>query len=165
MIRTILCTTACFAVGAAADDDKKKDDKEEKQTGPVKWTATFEPKAAKPGAEVTLKVKAEVEDGWHIYAVNKPTGVSKKTTLKLTLGDKLKADKDWKIPDPVKDVKADEETWHYEGDVTFTRKIKLPESADGPLEAVTVVEFMACNAETCTNPKKFTLKAAVKVEK
>src|SRR5262245_53432006 len=121
MIRTFLCATACFAVSAAIADDKKKDDKEEKQTGPVKWTAVIEPKSAKPGDEVTLKVKAEMEEGWHIYAVNKPTGLSRKTSLKLTLADKLKADKDWKIPDPIRDAKADEETFMYEGDVTFTR--------------------------------------------
>jgi DsbC/DsbD-like thiol-disulfide interchange protein len=168
MFNRSICTLVCLSVGVgsiALADDKKKDEKEEKQSGPVKWSATIEPKSAKPGGEVTLKVKGVIEEGWHIYAVNKPTGLSRKTSLKLTLADKLKADKDWKIPDPVKDEKADEETFKYEGDVVFSRKIKVAESAEGALEASTTVEFMACNAETCLSPKKVTVKTALKVEK
>ena len=167
MTRSILAV-ACLvaATGSfALADDKKKDDKEEKQSGPVKWSATIDPKTVKPGGEVTLKIKGEIEEGWHIYAVNKPTGLSRKTSLKLTVADKLKADKDWKIPDPVKDDTADEETFKYEGDVVFSRKLKVAESAEGALEVATAVEFMACNAETCLSPKKVTVKASLKVEK
>ena len=167
MTRVSLGFAACILTGFSlfavrADDDKKK---EEKQTGPVKWSASFEPKTVKPGGEATLKIKVTIEDGWHIYAVDKPTGLSRKTSLKLAVADKLTADKDWKIPDPVKYEKAEEETFCYMADTTFTKKIKVGESAEGALEATTTVEFMACNDETCLSPKKVPVKAVLKVEK
>ena len=157
------CLLACFGLFALhADDDKKK---EEKQSGPVKWTASFEPKSVKPGGEATLKVKAELEAGWHIYAVDKPTGLSRKTALKLAVAEKLSPDKAWKIPAPVRDEKAEDETYYYDADVTFTRKVKVGESAEGVLEATVTADFMACNEEMCLPPKKVAVKAALKVEK
>ena len=157
------CLLACFSLFALhADDDKKK---EEKQSGPVKWTAAFEPKTVKPGGETTLKVKATLEEGWHIYAVDKPTGFSRKTSLKLDVAAKLSPDKAWKIPAPVRDEKAEDETHYYEGEVVFTRKIKANESAEGVLEATVTADFMACNEEMCLPPKKVAVKAALKVEK
>jgi len=171
MIRSALCVSACFVAAFAAfgddksDEKKKKDASEEKQSGPVIWSAVFEPKSVKPGGEATLKLTAKIETGWHIYAVDKPTGLSKKTSLKLALADKLTADKDWKIPKPTKDEKAEEETHYYEGDTTFTRKIKANDSAEGVLEATATVEFMACNEDMCLPPKKAVVKAALKVQK
>jgi len=157
------CLLAYFGLFALhADDDKKK---EEKQSGPVKWSAVFEPKTIKPGGEATLKLKAAIEDGWHIYAVDKPTGLSRKTTLKLAVGDKLTTDKAWKIPAPVRDEKAAEETHYYEGEIVFSRKIKASESTEGAFEATVTADFMACNEEMCLPPKKVVVKAVLKVAK
>ena len=150
-----------FAAGAD-DKDAKKD---EKQSGPVIWSAAFEPKSVKPGDEATLKVAVAIEPGWHIYAVDKPTGVSKKTSLKLTADKKATPDKAWKIPAPVRYEKADEETYAYLSDVTFTRKLKVAEGAEGALETTTTIEYMACNEDTCLPPKKVVVKATLKVEK
>jgi len=160
---SVAVLTALIGWAALAADDKKE--KEEKQSGPVKWTATFEPKVVKPGGEATLKVKASIESGWHIYAVDKPTGVSKKTAIKLAAGDKLTLEKGWTIPDPVRYEKADEETYVYLDDATFTRKVKVSESADKSIEATVTAEFMACNEEMCLPPKKVVVKATLKVEK
>lgn len=154
--------TALVGWFAVAADDKKKD--EEKQSGPVKWEAAFEPKSVKAGGEATLKVKATIEPGWHIYAVDKPTGVSKKTALKLA-AEKMTPDKAWKIPDPVRYEKVDDETYVYLDDTTFTRKVKVGDSADGALEASVTAEFMACNEDMCLPPKKVVVKATLKVEK
>jgi DsbC/DsbD-like thiol-disulfide interchange protein len=167
MTRSRLGLAACFlaAVGwfaVRADDEKKK---EEKQTGPVKWSAAFEPKSVKPGGEATLKIKATIESGWHIYAVDKPTGLSRKTAFKLAVADKMTPAKDWAIPDPVKYEKAEEETYAYLEDTTFSRKVRVSESADGALEATVTIEFMACNEETCLSPKKVPLKVVLKVAK
>jgi Disulphide bond corrector protein DsbC. len=158
---TGLVTLFGWTALAAAD----KNEKEEKQSGPVKWTATFEPKSVKPGGEATLKVKASIESGWHIYAVDKPTGVSKKTALKLAAAEKLTPDKEWKIPDPVRYEKADEETYVYLDDATFTRKVKVSDSAEKAIETTVTAEFMACNEEMCLPPKKVVVKATLKVEK
>jgi DsbC/DsbD-like thiol-disulfide interchange protein len=155
------CLVTCCAWFAVRADDKK----EEKQSGPVKWSAMFEPKSVKPGGEATLKVKAEMGPGWHIYAVDKPTGYSKKTTLKLAVADKLTPDKAWKIPAPVRDEKAEDETYYYEGEVVFSQKVKANASAEGAFEAVVTTEFMACNEDMCLPPKKVVVKAALKVAK
>lgn len=167
MTRASFGFSACLVgfigwISIHADDEKKK---EEKQSGPVKWSAAFEPKAVKPGGEATLKLKAELEPGWHIYAVDKPTGLSRKTALKLAVAEKLSPDKAWKIPAPVRDEKAEDETYYYDADVTFTRKVKVGESAEGVLEATVTADFMACNEEMCLPPKKVVVKAALKVEK
>jgi DsbC/DsbD-like thiol-disulfide interchange protein len=167
MTRASFVFAACLLAGLGwfavrADDDKKK---EEKQSGPVKWSAAFEPKLVKAGGEATLKLKATLEEGWHIYAVDKPTGLSRKTTLKLAVADKLTADKAWKIPAPVRDSKAEDETYYYDADVTFTRKIKASDAAEGAFEATVTADFMACNEDMCLPPKKVVVKAALKVEK
>jgi thiol:disulfide interchange protein DsbD len=131
---------------------------------PAKFSAAFKKKTAKPGDEVELVVTAKIEPGWHIYAVDKPTGVSVKTQLKPTFPKGLSAAGEWKIPAPKKDDHASEETYIYEGEVKFARKLKLAKDATGKLEAKVDVSFMACDENMCLPPKKVTLKATVEVE-
>ena len=41
---------------------------------PVQWSAKFASSAAalRPGAKVTLNLTANIESGWHVYAVSQP---------------------------------------------------------------------------------------------
>src|SRR5262245_57161213 len=100
----------------AADDKPAPKSTDTVTSGPVKLTAKVSKKKPKPGDEIEFTVTAEVESGWHIYAVDKPTGVSIQTTLKLTPSKGVSAVGKWKIPEPTRDDKASEETYFYEGE-------------------------------------------------
>ena len=54
------------------------------QRNPVQWTLSPESATAPPGGTVALKLTAKMEPGWHIYALNTPSGGPTPTTVKVT---------------------------------------------------------------------------------
>src|SRR5688500_6212619 len=53
---------------------------------PTKWSLELEPKPAvlKAGERILLNLKAEIEPGWHLYALDQPEGGPIATTIVVT---------------------------------------------------------------------------------
>ncbi|EJX02128.1 thiol:disulfide interchange protein DsbD, partial [gut metagenome] len=118
---------------------------------PVKWKIKLDDKDGSPEKEIVFT--ATSDNGWHLYDMNLPEGgpVSTSFTFETLKGAEL-------VGEPVPSIKPttvyDEQfamdlRW-YPGTVSFVQKIRISDS--NKFKAEGVVEFMACNDETCLPP-------------
>lgn len=107
------------------------------------------------GGEATLKFKAAIESGWHLYSTDLPAGGPTSATVEFeTLeGAQLQGvlvpgageiEKD----DPIFGMKVK----YYENEATFTQKVKL---LGGKYRLQGYLRYGACNDETCLPPTTY----------
>ena len=107
------------------------------------------------GGEATLKFKAAIESGWHLYSTDLPAGGPTSATVEFeTLkGAQLQGvlvpgageiEKD----DPIFGMKVK----YYENEATFTQKVKL---LGGKCRLQGYLRYGACNDETCLPPTTY----------
>jgi DsbC/DsbD-like thiol-disulfide interchange protein len=129
---------------------------------PVVAGAALAPAKVNAGGTVTLVVKAKVAPSWHIYAADLPTGSSIPTTLKLKLPKGVSLKGDWTYP--VAAQNASDNTWVYEGELTFQHALKVaPDVPSGPIEVTCEFGYQACDPSSCRPPTKIDLKARADV--
>ncbi|NRF40156.1 protein-disulfide reductase DsbD N-terminal domain-containing protein [Pedobacter foliorum] len=113
---------------------------------PVTWSYLAKKTSAK---EATLYIKANIEQGWHVYAQNIPKGDGIQTNFSF------KSNSDYKVigktaqPKPVTkfDKNLDLNVSYYENSVVFQQKVTLKKNA--PLTVKGEVEFMVCDDTRC----------------
>jgi DsbC/DsbD-like thiol-disulfide interchange protein len=129
---------------------------------PVVAGAALVPGKVNPGGTVTLIVKSRIAPMWHIYAADAPTGGSIATTLKLKLPDGVSTKGEWNYPTPIKN--PDAEGWIYQGDLTFSRTLKLsPDLAPRAIEIACEFGYQACDAFSCRPPTTIDLKLKAQI--
>lgn len=107
------------------------------------------PGSTAAGSVVTYAVRVRTMKPWHVYAINKPTGVSKPTKLNLKLPEGVTAVGEWDIPEP---KKYEDDVFIYEEDVVFRRQLKIADSATGMLNIACKVDYQPCNDQSCKAP-------------
>lgn len=129
---------------------------------PAKWTLSSggPNRQLKNGDKVKADLKAEVEKGWHLYALEQPEGGPIATTIKVTegatfqLAGKIESQKPISKTDPLftgTDGKP-LETKFYVDAANFG--VLLIATADGPSDAISLdVRFQLCNDTYCLPPK------------
>ena len=186
LVGTLLVITGCLGtsssttVGMPADTTDAGDgaatDTATQDVPPMETieVATEEPTASKvvtlgsgvkpgsvaAGSIVTIAVRLRVFEPWHIYAVDKPTGVSVPTKLKLKLPAGVTSVGEWKIPDP---KKYDEDVFVYAKDVVFRHQVKVADDASGLLDIGCEVKYQACSDQSCKPPTSGTTSVALEV--
>ncbi|MCL3778964.1 thiol:disulfide interchange protein [Prolixibacteraceae bacterium JC049] len=116
---------------------------------PVKWKTSI--KQLK-NSEYEIQFKADIQEGWHLYATEIPEGGPVKTSFNyeelnnVELVGEIAASK--KAIEKL-DTSFDMVLGYYEKEVTFTQKFKVT-SDKGTVKGY--IEFMSCNDETCTPP-------------
>ncbi len=128
---------------------------------PTKWTLESDAKgkSLKQDESFRAELKAEIEDGWHLYAVEQPAGGPFPT--KITLPENAAFLIVGKIESLKPIVKADPnfpvdgkplETKYFEKQVVFT--VPLKSSADSKSDDLAInVRFQVCNDKVCLPPK------------
>ncbi|MEM7312190.1 MAG: protein-disulfide reductase DsbD domain-containing protein [Planctomycetota bacterium] len=145
-------TTAPVAIAEVVDQELSEFEVPTDEPGGknvAQFGVAIEPATAPAGSLVTLGVRARIMPEWHIYAIDKPTGVNVATTLKLTLPEGLEEVGEWKAPEA---HAFDAETFGYEGDVTFRRFLRVKEGATGPLEVKCDIGYQTCTKTSCLAP-------------
>jgi DsbC/DsbD-like thiol-disulfide interchange protein len=133
----------------------------------VNWTVTASPaEAVKQGGRVTLTLRGEIADGWHVYALKQlPNGP---TPLRVTLDQNAVAvasgapagSPATRIHDPGFDL----DTQYYSHAFSVTLPLQLAaHAAGGPQQIPVSVRFQTCNDRICQPPKTVHLSAAVSV--
>jgi thiol:disulfide interchange protein DsbD len=130
---------------------------------PGKWSLSsdVQGKGLSPGQTFKAALKAEIEPGWHLYALEQPEGGPIATTIKVTEG------KPFEITgaiasSPKPTTKTDPlftgtdgkplETKFFTGSVTFD--VPLKATADTPADALSLdVRFQLCDETRCLPPK------------
>ena len=117
---------------------------------PVSWTLTSDVSKAAPGAAVSLRLTAKIDDGWHIYSVTSPPPT---IPLKITFDGAVAH-----VFQPKPDEKFDEalgaKAQFYEKEAVFQIPYELKkDAAAGPLEITAQVRYAACDSKRCLPPK------------
>jgi thiol:disulfide interchange protein len=129
---------------------------------PAKWSLSSDSKGKplKSGDSLQAALKAEIEAGWHLYALEQPDGGPIATTIKISEGKSFEIA--GKISSPKPTVKIDPlftgfdgkplETKFFTAGVTFS--IPLRATSDTAAEALSLdVRFQLCDETRCLPPK------------
>lgn len=139
----------------------------QRPTDVVKWSADGPSASVSPDRRtVHVKVTAEIQPGWKLYALQQPKGGPKPLLFATSDGSPFKVSASHIIAPKSKVLKQDEnfavDTHYYENDAAFTLPVSMPRSlAAGDHEIPLEVTFQACGSELCLRP--FTQKLPVKV--
>lgn len=125
------------------------------------WGVAIQPGSVQPGEVLTLAVKARMAPEWHVYAVNKPTDVQIPTRITLQLPAGIQELGAWEIPEP---YALHPNTFAYEGEVTFRRRLKVADDAAPELKEIGCeIGYQACSDKMCLPPKTEQLHVALEV--
>jgi thiol:disulfide interchange protein DsbD len=128
---------------------------------PAKWGLDSEAKGKQlvKGQAVKVVLKAEIDPGWHLYALDQPKGGPIATTIKTEPGASFEIAGEIESPKPA--VKPDPnfivdgkplETRSFEKSASFTVPLKAVADASADSLAL-VVRFQLCNDTTCIPPR------------
>jgi DsbC/DsbD-like thiol-disulfide interchange protein len=131
----------------------------------VTASATADPPASRAGATLTLRIDARVESGWHIYAIDRPTGPSIPTSINFELPKTLTWDGDWTVPEPsIDESHPQEPSFIYQGSVSFSRRVRVARDAPaGPVTLRGALHYQACDRSSCRAPTQVALQTEIKI--
>ncbi len=119
------------------------------------WTVWLEPRQARPGDEVTMTVRAELNPKWHVYPLDlakSPDGGSLPTAIGLTQLSGLKPlGSSFSGPVPIEVASAGEEgkvERYHEGRIEWSRRFKVADDAsEGIIPVSGKVAWQMCNSK------------------
>ncbi len=132
----------------------------------VTASALADPLTARVGGSFTIRVDARIESGWHIYAIDRPTGPSIPTAINFELPKGLTWDGDWTGPEPTLDeAHAQEPAFVYQGTVSFSRRVRVArDSKPGTVSLNGSFHYQACDRFSCRAPTQFALKTELTID-
>ena len=137
----------------------------QRPTDIVKWSADAPAAAVRPGGVVKITLKADVEDGWKLYALEQPKGgpiplaIAVAKNAPFTLSSKQIAGAKAKSQ---KDEVFSVATQYYENTASFTVPVTVASTLGAGEHVVPIdVTFQACGQSICLRP--YTQRLDVKV--
>jgi thiol:disulfide interchange protein DsbD len=126
-----------------------------------------DPAEARPGQTVSLRVKAKLSPGWHIYTQAKTQEGEgpRKTVFDLFDPAGLEVAGDWKAarkPESKAEPAFDNQVFEYfENEITWSIPLKVPAgTAPGKKVLRLQASYQVCNAQSCSFPGRWTLPEA-----
>ncbi|MDQ3221314.1 MAG: thioredoxin family protein, partial [Acidobacteriota bacterium] len=128
---------------------------------PAKWSLESDVKgrSVKKDQNFDAVLRAEIEAGWHLYALDQPAGGPTATTIKVTEGKPFEIVGE--IASPAPNVKPDPlfiiddkplETRFYTDRAEFSIPVRLNADSNGS-ELTFDVRYQLCNDEVCLPPR------------
>ena len=158
--------TADLRGPARADTPNAEDVHVDEPVGhkPVAAGAAVSPSRLMAPGTAILLIRIRTAAGWHIYAVDKPSGTAQPTMLELSLPKGVEPDGDWVLPDAAVGELAADGKAIYEGNFSFRRRLKVTETAQpGELEVACEIRYQACDPFSCRPPETLRVEAVVEV--
>lgn len=125
---------------------------------PVKWSVASKKLNDK---EAVIFIRANIENGWHIYGLSVPEGGPIATSF--TFSPSASYSLNGKVAAPAPQSKFEEafnmQVPFYDKQVIFQQKVKLQK---GQTSIKGSVEFMACDQEKCLPPDEYAFTIAIK---
>jgi thiol:disulfide interchange protein DsbD len=136
---------------------------------PVAWKLQI-PAAApvKAGARFTVKLVAEVQDGWHLYSLKPMADGPIPTRIWIAEGEPFALAGAVRGPDPqvMQDPSFGMEVELYEGEAVFTLPVKVAAgTVPGAQKLVVSASYQSCNNKLCLPPKTVRVELPVTVGK
>jgi thiol:disulfide interchange protein DsbD len=122
----------------------------------VRWSATTAGADVKPGDLFRIDLTAQVQEGWHLYALTQPKGGPNPLAIAVRKGNAFEIRSKMIVapaPQVVKDPNFDLETHQYDGKVTFQVPVAAPRTVPAGAQTVPIeVTFQACGNGICLRP-------------
>jgi len=146
VVRIVIIILACATFAAAQN--------------PAHWNlSTGHVEETKKGDTIRLELRADIDEGWHLYALDQPAGGPIPTTIMVAEGSPFTLDGTVDAARPT--VKADPnfvidgrplETKFYERSAIF--KLSAKSAGDSAIDQLTLkVRYQLCNDTFCLPPK------------
>jgi hypothetical protein len=134
-------------------------------SAPVTAAAKPDPTRLRAGESFALIVDVQIAKGWHIYAIDRPTGPALPTSISIGLPKGLAWDGNWTFPDPSLDESSlGNPSFLHEGAVTFRRRVRVARDVSpGPLSLRGALHYQACDRYSCRAPAQLTLQTEIHV--
>jgi DsbC/DsbD-like thiol-disulfide interchange protein len=130
--------------------------------------ATIKPSSSPvhAGEVFEIVVTIDIKPGWHIYAVNRPAGISAPTAISLELPVGVEQAGKWNYPDPQLDVSASERpTFIYTNQTIFRCPVRVSSNAEpGEHRIGGKLQYQACDLFSCRPPDTIELQTDVQIE-
>ena len=127
----------------------------------VAWSVKNAPThPVKPGAKFDVTVAGKIEPGWHLYALEEPSGGPIATEVALVEGDPAELLRvTGSKPHPVRDPAFGMQTDVFTDAVAFTLHLRAPsQAAQSTAKTVHVlVRYQSCNDQVCRPPHTDTI--------
>lgn len=125
---------------------------------PIKWSFAVKKIS---DTESIVFVKANIEEGWHIYSQMVPPGGPLQTSIRFTPNKSYEIIGKTIEPKPVRsfDPFFNMDLGYFENSVVFQQKIKNKGSST---KVNGIVEFMACSGERCLAPETLAFSIAIR---
>ncbi|MHC1480476.1 protein-disulfide reductase DsbD domain-containing protein [Frateuria aurantia] len=132
---------------------------------PVQWSTPQPQWQGRAGQPLTVVLHAEIQPGWHLYALNEPDGGPHATEIGVAQGDapdvvSVSEDPPVERFDPVMSRRL---RFHL-GQADFTLQLSLPAgTAPGPQHVHLLTRFQACSDRLCLPPRTRSVDTIVQV--
>jgi Thiol:disulfide interchange protein DsbD, N-terminal len=139
---------------------------QEQAPTPIRWSAQPRAYEATAGGVITVQATAEIDEGWHLYALDAveagpiPTRFSAGPADAFTLENH---DIEKEEPKRALDPNFSVETGYYEGSAAFGLPIVVAGDVKGERRLEVTVRFQACTTRICLRPQTATMKLDVKI--
>ena len=135
---------------------------QEEKLNPVTWSLKVVKPASVEG-KLYAELTAQIENGWHLYALTPMTGGPKPTRISLPREQAFELAGQIEAPDPFveRDPNFDMEVEYYEEQVTFKLPLKRLPGATGD-KLLVETRYQTCTNKLCLPPKLVKLEAEVK---
>ena len=124
---------------------------------PIHWSVTQAPKTSvAAGKTFDVQLTAEVDQGWHLYALNEPSGGPEALVLTVAKGGPFSLGGAIVEPEPKRafDPNFNLETQFHEERATFTVPVAVAAgTASGRYSLVVEAAYQTCNDRFCLPPK------------
>jgi hypothetical protein len=152
----ILCSASVCGVSIAQVTDPR-----------VEWVASWAGNGAVAhGSVATLELSAEVQQGWHVYALSQPPGGP--IPLRVTLDDnrvaRLADIPSGTVPEEIHDPRFDLDTRFYTHAFTVRVPVYVNRQGRTGKQVISVsVRFQTCSERECQPPKTIHLSVPIDV--
>jgi thiol:disulfide interchange protein DsbD len=125
-----------------------------KRQDPVQWSLTVVPPAVAPGAPVVARLKAAIEEGWHLYSPTTgpgpiPTQIQLRPNPGIGAGGKLYQPAPQKKFDP--NFNSESQTFEKEVEFWFLADVE-GDAEDGKSPWTAEVRYQVCSDKLCLRP-------------
>ena len=122
----------------------------------VRWNAVTPAAPVKPGDGVAIELKAEIEDGWHLYALTQLEGGPPPLAIAVAKGQPFTLDRTGitgPLPAVTKGTGTDPDTFHYDDTVALSVPVKTPKTVKAGKHTVPLeVTYQVCSGSICLRP-------------
>ena len=134
-------------------------------SSPLTAVAKSNPANVRAGEAFTVVVDVHITTGWHIYAIDRPTGPALPTSITVDLPKDLAWVGNWTFPEPSLDESSlGNPSFVHEGVVTFRRRVRVARDVSpGPLPLRATLHYQACDRYSCRAPAQLSLQTEIHV--